>query len=101
VSLYTCGRCGSDRFLTSVLPAGQLPRWACHQCGVQTGGSLLGRDDRGLLGGIEMLHATRIALIQTLQARLAEECAMITKLRDRYIELDIERFAAELEARED
>ena len=47
-----------------------------------------------------MLHATRIALIQTLQAKLVEECAMITKLRDRYIELDIERFAAELEAME-
>jgi hypothetical protein len=48
-----------------------------------------------------MLHATRIALIQTLQALLAEEQAMITKLRDRYIELDIERFAAELEAMEE
>ena len=45
-----------------------------------------------------MLRATRIALIQTLQALLADEQAMITKLRDRYIELDIERFAAELEA---
>jgi hypothetical protein len=45
-----------------------------------------------------MLHATRIALIQTLQARLLDEQAMIKKLRDRYIELDIERFAAELEA---
>jgi hypothetical protein len=48
-----------------------------------------------------MLHATRIVLIQMLQARLAEECAMITKLRDRYIELDIERFAAQLEAMEE
>jgi hypothetical protein len=47
-----------------------------------------------------MLHATRIALIQTLQARLADEQAMITKLRDRYIELDIESFAAQLEAME-
>jgi hypothetical protein len=47
-----------------------------------------------------MLHAARVALIQALQARLAEECAMITKLRDRYIELDIESFAAELEAME-
>jgi hypothetical protein len=44
-----------------------------------------------------MLHATRIALIQTLQARLQDEQAMINKLRDRYIELDIERFAAELD----
>jgi hypothetical protein len=48
-----------------------------------------------------MLRVIRIALIQTLQARLAEEQAMITMLRDRYIELDIERFAAELEARDD
>jgi hypothetical protein len=47
-----------------------------------------------------MLHTIRISLIQILQARLVEECAMITKLRDRYIELDIERFAAELEAME-
>ena len=47
-----------------------------------------------------MLHATRIALIQILQARLADEQAMMKKLRDRYIELDIERFAAELEAME-
>lgn len=47
-----------------------------------------------------MLHTARIALLQTLQARLAEERAMITKLRDRYIELDIERFAAKLEAME-
>jgi hypothetical protein len=45
-----------------------------------------------------MLHAARIALIQTLQARLAEEQAMMKKLRDRYIELDIESFAAGLEA---
>jgi hypothetical protein len=45
-----------------------------------------------------MLHATRIALIQILQARLADEQAMMKKLRDRYIELDIEHFAAELEA---
>jgi hypothetical protein len=50
------------------------------------------------MGGAKMLHAARIALIQILQAKLAEECAMLTKLRDRYIELDIERFAAELEA---
>ena len=47
-----------------------------------------------------MLHTARIALIQILQARLAEECEMITKLRDRYIELDIESFAAQLEAME-
>jgi hypothetical protein len=45
-----------------------------------------------------MLHTARIALIQTLQALLADECAMIKKLRDRSIELDIESFAAELEA---
>jgi hypothetical protein len=45
-----------------------------------------------------MLHAARIALIEMLQARLAEEQAMITQLRDRYIELDIERFASQLEA---
>jgi hypothetical protein len=32
-----------------------------------------------------MLHTARIALIQILQARLAEEYEMITKLRDRYI----------------
>jgi hypothetical protein len=50
------------------------------------------------MGGVTMLRATRIALIQTLQALLADEQAMITKLRDRSIELDIERFAAELEA---
>jgi hypothetical protein len=49
------------------------------------------------LGGVKMLHTARIALLQTLQARLAEERAMITKLRDRYIELDIESFAAELD----
>ncbi len=47
-----------------------------------------------------MLHAARIALIQTLQALLADEQAMIKKLRDRSIELDIESFAAELEAME-
>ena len=47
-----------------------------------------------------MLHTTRIALIQTLQALLVDEQAMITKLRDRYIELDIESFAALLEAME-
>jgi hypothetical protein len=52
------------------------------------------------MGWVKMLQATRITLIETLQARLAEECAMITKLQDRYIELDIERFAAELEAME-
>ena len=46
-----------------------------------------------------MIHAARMALIQTLQALLADEQAMLKKLRDRYIELDIERFAAELEAR--
>ena len=45
-----------------------------------------------------MLHTARIALIQILQDRLVEEQAMITKLRDRYIELDIESFAAQLEA---
>jgi hypothetical protein len=44
-----------------------------------------------------MLHATRIALIQTLQALLADEQAMMKKLRDRSIELDIESFAAELD----
>lgn len=48
-----------------------------------------------------MLHAARITLIETLQALLADEQAMITKLRDRYIELDIERFAAELETMEE
>jgi hypothetical protein len=52
------------------------------------------------MGGVKMLYATRIALIQILQARLADECAMITMLRDRYIELDIESFAAQLEAME-
>ena len=46
-----------------------------------------------------MIHTARMALIQTLQALLADEQAMLKKLRDRYIELDIERFAAELEAR--
>jgi hypothetical protein len=44
-----------------------------------------------------MLDGLRIALIQTLQVRLQDEQAMIKKLRDRYIELDIERFAAELD----
>jgi hypothetical protein len=44
-----------------------------------------------------MLHAARIALIQTLQALLADEQAMMKKLRDRSIELDIESFAAELD----
>jgi hypothetical protein len=44
-----------------------------------------------------MLHATRIALIQTLQALLADESALIKKLLDRSIELDIESFAAELD----
>jgi hypothetical protein len=48
-----------------------------------------------------MLHAARMALIEILQALLADEQAIITKLRDRYMELDIERFAAELEAREE
>jgi hypothetical protein len=52
------------------------------------------------MGGVEMLHATRFALIQTLQARLADEQAMMKKLRDRSIELDIEFFAAEIEAME-
>ena len=47
-----------------------------------------------------MLYAARITLIQTLQTLLADEQAMIKKLRDRSIELDIERFAAELEAME-
>jgi hypothetical protein len=46
-----------------------------------------------------MRHATRLALIQTLQARLADEQAMMKKLRDRSIELDIEFFAADLAAR--
>jgi hypothetical protein len=53
------------------------------------------------MGGMKMLHVARIALIQTLQALLAEEQAMMKKLRDRYIELDIEHFAAELEAMEE
>ena len=39
------------------------------------------------MGWVTMLRATRIALIQTLQALLADEQAMITRLRDRYIEL--------------
>jgi hypothetical protein len=47
-----------------------------------------------------MLQAARIALIQTLQALLADEQALLNKLRDRSIELDIECFAAELEAME-
>ena len=47
-----------------------------------------------------MLHATRIALIQTLKALLAEEQALLKKLHDRSIELDIESFAAQLEAME-
>lgn len=47
-----------------------------------------------------MLHAARSMLIQTLQALLADEQAMLKKLRDRYIELDIESFAAQLEAME-
>jgi hypothetical protein len=47
-----------------------------------------------------MLHAARIALIQMLQAMLADEQAMLKKLRDRSIELDIESFAAKLEAME-
>jgi hypothetical protein len=50
------------------------------------------------MGGVNMLHAARNALIQILQARLADEQAMMKKLRDRYIELDIEHFAAQLEA---
>ena len=45
-----------------------------------------------------MLHATRIALIQTIQERLADEYAMMKKLCDRSIELDIEFFASELDA---
>jgi hypothetical protein len=49
------------------------------------------------MGGVKMLHAARIALIETLQALLAEEQAMIKKLRDRSIELDIEHFAAQLD----
>ena len=48
-----------------------------------------------------MLHAVRIALIHTLQALLADETALIKKLRDRSIELDIESLAAELEAMEE
>ena len=52
-------------------------------------------------GRVQMLQATRMALIQTLQALLAEEQAMLKKLRDRSIELEIERFAAELEAMEE
>ena len=48
-----------------------------------------------------MLHAARAALIQTLQALLADEDALMKKLRDRSIELDIEGFAAALEAMEE
>jgi hypothetical protein len=44
-----------------------------------------------------MLHAARIELIQMLQILLADEQAMMKKLRDRCIELDIESFAAQLE----
>ena len=47
-----------------------------------------------------ILPNTRLALIQTLQARLADEQALMKKLRDRSIELDIEFFAAELDAME-
>ena len=47
--------------------------------------------------GVKMLHATRIALIQTLQALLADQQAMMNKLRDRSIELDIENLAGELD----
>lgn len=43
-----------------------------------------------------MLHAARIDLIQTLQILLANEQAMITKLRDRYNKLDIAHLAAEI-----
>jgi hypothetical protein len=53
------------------------------------------------MGEVKMLQATRIALIQTLQAVLADEQAMIKKLRDRSIELDIEYFAAQLEEMRD
>jgi hypothetical protein len=42
-----------------------------------------------------------MVLIQTLQALLADEQAMIKKLRDRSIELDIESFAAWLQAMEE
>jgi hypothetical protein len=48
-----------------------------------------------------MLHATRMELIRTLQALLADEQAMMKKLRNRSIELDIEFFAAQLEAEEE
>jgi hypothetical protein len=48
-----------------------------------------------------MLHAARMALIRTLQAVLTDELAMMKKLRDRSIELDIELFAAQLEAEEE
>jgi hypothetical protein len=49
------------------------------------------------MGGVKMLHAARIALIETLQALLAEEQAIQKKLRDRSIERDIEYFAAQLD----
>jgi hypothetical protein len=42
-----------------------------------------------------------MALIQTLQALLADELAMMKQLRDRSIELDIKFFAAQLEAEEE
>jgi hypothetical protein len=48
-----------------------------------------------------MLHAARIALIHTLQTRLADELALVKQLRDQSIELDIEFFAAWLEAEEE
>jgi hypothetical protein len=70
---------------------GAIRRWRSSYHGRDGG---IGRH----LGGVTMLHATRITLIQTLQALLADEQAMLKKLRDRYIELDIERFAAGLEA---
>ena len=53
------------------------------------------------MGGMKMLYAARLALIQTLQALLADEADPVKKLRDRSIELDIESFAAELEALEE
>jgi hypothetical protein len=55
----------------------------------------------GSVGGVKMLHAARMALIRTLQAVLTDELAMMKKLRDRSIELDIELFAAQLEAEEE
>jgi hypothetical protein len=48
-----------------------------------------------------MLYDARITLIQTLQALLVDECILIKQLMDRSIELDIESFAAELEAMEE